>query len=237
MDPDPNPDLSDPHVFGRPGSGSGSDSQRYGSGSFYHQAKIVRKPVIPTALWLLLDVLSLKNYVNVNSKNKKQKILFKKISFLLASGRSVTKIAGSGSGSISQRHGSADPDPDPDLHQNVIDPQHWFKLSVCHRNVLRYLFKLESSTLNVFITRKWYRIHLSPKRSDADPQHRFAPPWLTDLSAQAAWEPARCQANHSCAQEKWRRQSCPSALGSVSFIYFYVLGVSGSFFNHLVSCQ
>jgi hypothetical protein len=47
------PDASDPYVFGPPGSGSfsqragsGSVSQR--SGSFYHQAKIVRKPFIPT---------------------------------------------------------------------------------------------------------------------------------------------------------------------------------------------
>jgi hypothetical protein len=40
--------------------------------------------------------------------------MFKKISFLLTSRRSMTKIAGSG-----QRHGSADPDP----HQNVMDPQ------------------------------------------------------------------------------------------------------------------
>jgi hypothetical protein len=42
-DPDPNldPDLPDPHVFEPPGSGS--ISQRYGSGSFYQQAKIVRK--------------------------------------------------------------------------------------------------------------------------------------------------------------------------------------------------
>ncbi len=50
---DPNPDPSDRHVFGPlgpPGSGSGSISQRYGSGSFYHQAKIVRKTLIPTAL-------------------------------------------------------------------------------------------------------------------------------------------------------------------------------------------
>ncbi len=49
-----------------------------------------------------------------------------KICFLLASGRSMTKIAGSGSESgsrtIKQRHGSADPDPDP--HQNVMDPEH-----------------------------------------------------------------------------------------------------------------
>jgi hypothetical protein len=37
-----------PYVFGP--SGSGSLSQRYGSGSFYDQAKIVRKILIPTVL-------------------------------------------------------------------------------------------------------------------------------------------------------------------------------------------
>jgi hypothetical protein len=41
--PDP-----DPHVFGPPGSES--IRQRYGSGSFYHKAKIVRKTLIPTVL-------------------------------------------------------------------------------------------------------------------------------------------------------------------------------------------
>ncbi len=47
-------------VFGPPGSGS--ISQRYGSESesLYHQAKIVRKALIPAVLWLLLDFLSLK---------------------------------------------------------------------------------------------------------------------------------------------------------------------------------
>jgi hypothetical protein len=35
---------TDPYVFGPPGSGSGSLSKMYGSGSFYHQAKIVEKP-------------------------------------------------------------------------------------------------------------------------------------------------------------------------------------------------
>jgi hypothetical protein len=35
------PDPPDPHVFGPPGSGSGS---------FYHHAKIVRKTLIPTSL-------------------------------------------------------------------------------------------------------------------------------------------------------------------------------------------
>ncbi len=42
------PDPPDPHVFGPPGSGS--TSQSYGSGSFYHHAKIVRKTLIPTIL-------------------------------------------------------------------------------------------------------------------------------------------------------------------------------------------
>jgi hypothetical protein len=51
-DPDPNPYQvqSDPYVFWPPGSGSGSISQRYGSGSFYYQAKVVRKTLISTAL-------------------------------------------------------------------------------------------------------------------------------------------------------------------------------------------
>jgi hypothetical protein len=53
-DPDQNPDsdVPDPHVFGP--SGSGSISQRYGSGSgfgsFFHLAKIVIKILIPNAL-------------------------------------------------------------------------------------------------------------------------------------------------------------------------------------------
>jgi hypothetical protein len=42
----------DPRVFGPPGSGFGSISQRFGSGSgsFYHQAKIVGKTSISTVL-------------------------------------------------------------------------------------------------------------------------------------------------------------------------------------------
>jgi hypothetical protein len=47
--PDP-----DPHVFGPPGSGSTSQrygsGSGYGSGSFYHHAKIVRKTLILTIL-------------------------------------------------------------------------------------------------------------------------------------------------------------------------------------------
>jgi hypothetical protein len=57
-DPNPDPDPPNPHVFGPPESGS--TSQRYrsgsgsfsgsGSGSFYHQAIIVRKTLIPIFL-------------------------------------------------------------------------------------------------------------------------------------------------------------------------------------------
>jgi hypothetical protein len=51
-DLDPNPDPPDPHVFGPPGYRSRSITQRYGSGSFYNHAKIVRKMLIPTILVL-----------------------------------------------------------------------------------------------------------------------------------------------------------------------------------------
>ncbi len=108
-----------PYVFGPPGSGS--VSPRYGSGNFYHHAKMVRKTLIPTVLWLLYDLLSLKNDVNVPSKSKEKNL--EKNGFWLAFWRSRTKLAGSGDGcgSIGQRQGSADPDP----YQNVMDPQHW----------------------------------------------------------------------------------------------------------------
>jgi hypothetical protein len=54
----------------------GSISQRYGYGSFYHQAKIVSKPLIPTVLSLLFDFLSFKNDENEPSKRKQQENLF-----------------------------------------------------------------------------------------------------------------------------------------------------------------
>jgi hypothetical protein len=84
-DPNPDPDPPDPGVFGPPGSGSGSTNQRYGSGSFYHHAKIVRKTLIPNIFVTLFEFLSLKNDVNVALKSHKQKKLCSKIRFLLAS--------------------------------------------------------------------------------------------------------------------------------------------------------
>ncbi len=113
--PDPNPDQ---HVFGP----SGSICQRHGSGSFYHQAKIVRKTSIPTVLRLLFDFLSLKNDVNVPSKSNKQKNFFK-ISFLLASWRSMTKIAGSGS--IQSEAWIRGSRSTPKKKKNVMETEHW----------------------------------------------------------------------------------------------------------------
>jgi hypothetical protein len=70
--------VPDPHVSGPPGSES--ISQRYGSGSFNHQAKKGTKTLIPTVLWLHLNFLSLKNDVKVPSKSNEQKN-FKKYCF------------------------------------------------------------------------------------------------------------------------------------------------------------
>jgi hypothetical protein len=78
--------------FWAPGSGSGSVSQRYGSGFFYHQAKIVSKTLIPTVLCLPYDFLSLKIYVNVASESNKIKKQIRKKFFLV---KVTDKIAGS----------------------------------------------------------------------------------------------------------------------------------------------
>jgi hypothetical protein len=67
----------------------------YGSRSFHHQAKKVRKTLISIDLWFLSDI-------NVPSKIKEF--------FLLASLKPLTKRAGSGSGSVTQWDGSADSD-------------------------------------------------------------------------------------------------------------------------------
>ncbi len=69
----------DPHVCGPPGSGFISLSYRSGSGSrsFNHWAKIVRKNLISTVLWLHFDFLPLKNDVKVPSKSNMQKTFLK----------------------------------------------------------------------------------------------------------------------------------------------------------------
>jgi len=59
-DPNTNTDPPNPHVYWTPGSGSGSNWQRYGSGSFYHQAKYVKKNdasyCFQTFYWLLIYI-------------------------------------------------------------------------------------------------------------------------------------------------------------------------------------
>ncbi len=85
----PDPDPQDPHVFGPPGSRSISQKDPDLDPYLYQQAKIIRKTLIPTVLWLLLDVLSSKNYlldvlssknyVNVHSKSNKQKTFWIRI--------------------------------------------------------------------------------------------------------------------------------------------------------------
>jgi hypothetical protein len=76
----PDPDPLDPHIFGPPRSGSDSTIQRYGSGSgsFYHQVKIVRKTYcFLTSFGLFI----FEKDVNVTSKSKKQKNFIKKLVF------------------------------------------------------------------------------------------------------------------------------------------------------------
>jgi hypothetical protein len=66
------PDPLDPRVFGPPGSGS--TSQRYGSGSFYHHAKS-KKNLDSYYFVTNFHFLYLKNDENEASKSNKQKKL------------------------------------------------------------------------------------------------------------------------------------------------------------------
>jgi hypothetical protein len=75
----PNPDPPDPHVFGP--AGSGSISQRYGSGSFYHQ-KNSKKNLDSYYFVTSFGLLSLKNDENVPSKSNKQKNFFLNLFFV-----------------------------------------------------------------------------------------------------------------------------------------------------------
>ncbi len=143
--------VGDPDVFGSPGSRSGSVSQRYGSGSFCHQAKIIRKTLIPTVLWLLYDFLTYKNDENVPSKiNTKQKKIFFVGVLKVKDGNSRIRCR---NGSIGQRHESVDTDTDP--YQNVTDPQH---------SLTRYLLTLTvyySSAISIFQMHTLRRVYLN----------------------------------------------------------------------------
>ncbi len=122
---DPDPDPPDPHVFGPPGSWSGSISQMYGSGSGPHvfgppgswsgsisQMYGSGSGSGVTSFWLFI----FENDVQVPSKsNSNKQKNFRKISFLLAIGimeRSMKKISG-----------YPDPNPDPDPLVRGMDPR------------------------------------------------------------------------------------------------------------------
>ncbi len=99
------------HLFATPwfpGSGSVSQTRRPGSGSFNHQAKIVRKTFISNVLWLLYDFFIFEECCHAPLKSNRQKKLSTKIYFSLVSWRSLTKRprAGAGSGSAPKCHGS-----------------------------------------------------------------------------------------------------------------------------------
>ncbi len=78
----------DPYVFGP----SGSVTHSYGSGSFHHQSKILRKTLISTILWRVFDRLSIKTDVIAPSKSTLwAKNFEKKTYFLLASCQPLTE--------------------------------------------------------------------------------------------------------------------------------------------------
>ncbi len=98
--------------------GSESVSQRYGSGSFYHQAKIieiVRKTLISTVLWPLYDFLSLKTDVNV-LKSKNQKNLWTRIRTKLPRIHNTVTLSEREKGEEFLKYGAA----------GIISPRMWF---------------------------------------------------------------------------------------------------------------
>ncbi len=105
-DPDQNPDPSDPYVFGPPGSGSGSISQRYGSGSGsdYHQAKKKKNLdsyCFVTSFWLFI----FEKWCKCTFKSNKQTSFFKnKLLFVgilkVNDEKSRIRIRGSGSATL-----------------------------------------------------------------------------------------------------------------------------------------
>ena len=126
-------------------------------------SKICKKKIdfysFVTSFWLFI----LEKWCKSTFKKYYAEKLFKRISFLLASWRSMMKIewsgSESGSGSISQRHVSADPDP----HHNAMDPEHCFLLPinpvvVCYKN---HTFTLTLvNRVSLTLTPVYYLVHL-----------------------------------------------------------------------------
>jgi hypothetical protein len=119
------PDSGGPKTCGSVGSGSASGCHKYGSRSFHHQAKVVRKT------WFLLfcDFF---------------------MTFYQCSGSAF----GSGSeGSvfwtsrIRIRIRKTEVRMDPDPYQNVTGPLEWFPVLVCFRYFFRHFIKITTSEL------------------------------------------------------------------------------------------
>jgi hypothetical protein len=91
LDPDPDPFVRDPDP------------------SITNQKYVVRKALIPTVLWHLCDVLSLKNEVNAASKSNKQKNLIFLAAILKVTDESeihYSEVWICGSGFVPKCHGS-----------------------------------------------------------------------------------------------------------------------------------
>jgi hypothetical protein len=79
-------------------------------------------------IWAKIKFLRLTMmYLWIRLRKNLKKIIF--LHPLKSLKKGVGSGVGSGSGSISQRYGSgdSDPHPDPEPHQNVTDPQYWFR--------------------------------------------------------------------------------------------------------------
>ncbi len=109
--PDPDPDPPDPQCF---------RASRIRIRIFLSASKNSKKNLDSYCFVTSFRLFIFEKWCKFKS-NKQKNIL--KNCFLLASWRSMTKIAGSGS--ISQKHESADLDSDPNPHQNVMDTEHW----------------------------------------------------------------------------------------------------------------
>jgi hypothetical protein len=123
-----NPDLENPYVFVPFGSGSGDNlfvripiRIRILSST---SKKWRRKTLISTILWLLYDLLSLKNDINVPSQRNKHKNFEE---FFVVVG--VLKVTDEKSKRISiQRHWFEG--PEPVLYQNASDLKHLSRIKI-----------------------------------------------------------------------------------------------------------
>ncbi len=115
--------------------GTGSVSQRYGSGSFHRQANMARKTLISTVLCLTVFRIFYLWRIRYVYLQKGISKIHRRSFFLLASWRSLTKRIRT----LSQRYGSTDLDP----YQNITDSEHWYWF--WWTDLRKYVFSLKES--------------------------------------------------------------------------------------------